>query len=158
MSWLRTLMLLALIIWIGGIIFFAFVLAPTVFAVLPTRELAGNVVNPSLARLHWIGLICGLVFLLCSIIYNQLRYGHTQLFSASHVLVIAMLVLTAISHFSVTPRMSALRTNMGVIDNISLTDQRRVAFNRLHMWSTRLESGVLLCGLGVVILTARRFS
>jgi uncharacterized membrane protein len=158
MSWLRTLMLLALIVWIGGIIFFALVLAPTVFAVLPTRELAGNVVNPSLARLHWIGLICGLVFLLCSIIYNQLRYGHMRLFSASHVLVIVMLVLTAISHFVVTPQMSTLRANMGVIDNVPTTDQRRVAFNQLHIWSTRLESGVLLCGLGVVILTARRFS
>ncbi len=158
MTWLRTLMLLALIVWIGGIIFFAFVLAPTVFAVLPTRELAGDVVNPSLARLHWIGLICGLVFLLCSIIYNQLRYGHMRLFSASHVLVIVMLVLTAISHFGVTPRMSTLRANMGVIDNVPVTDQRRVEFNHLHLWSTRLEGGVLLCGLGVVILTARRFS
>ncbi len=151
-------MLLALIVWIGGIVFFAFVLAPTVFAVLPTRELAGNVVNPSLAKLHWIGLICGLVFLLCSVTYNQLRHGHMRLFSAGHVLVIAMLILTAISNFGVTPRMSALRANMGVIDNVPITDARRVEFNRLHVWSTRLEGGVLLCGLGVVVLTARRFS
>ena len=31
MSFLRFLMLLSLVIWIGGIIFFAFVVAPTVF-------------------------------------------------------------------------------------------------------------------------------
>jgi len=39
MSLIRFLMLLSLVIWIGGLIFFAFVLAPTVFnpAVLPTR-------------------------------------------------------------------------------------------------------------------------
>jgi len=43
MSWLRTLMLLCLIVWIGGIIFFAFVLAPTVFTVLPSNELARTV-------------------------------------------------------------------------------------------------------------------
>jgi hypothetical protein len=30
-------------------------------------------------------------------------------------------------------------------------------FDRLHAWSTRLEGGVLFLGLGVVILTARRF-
>ena len=34
MSFVRYLMLLSLVIWIGGLIFFAFVLAPTVFAVL----------------------------------------------------------------------------------------------------------------------------
>jgi uncharacterized membrane protein len=41
-------MLLALIAWIGGLIFFSFVLAPTVFTVLPSREMAGNVVSRSL--------------------------------------------------------------------------------------------------------------
>ncbi|HEX5434805.1 MAG TPA: DUF4149 domain-containing protein, partial [Candidatus Angelobacter sp.] len=45
MTWLRALMLLCLVVWLGGIIFFGFVLAPAVFAVLPTHELAGNVVN-----------------------------------------------------------------------------------------------------------------
>ncbi len=40
MTALRTLMLLALIVWIGGTIFFIAVLAPVVFSgVLPTREL-----------------------------------------------------------------------------------------------------------------------
>jgi hypothetical protein len=33
----------------------------------------------------------------------------------------------------------------------------RAEFDRLHEWSTRLEGGVLFLGLGVVILTARRF-
>ena len=42
MSIVRALMLLALIAWIGGIMFFAFVLAPTVFRVLPV-SLAGKV-------------------------------------------------------------------------------------------------------------------
>ena len=40
MSFLRFLMLLSLVAWIGGLIFFAFVLAPTAFQVLPTTHLA----------------------------------------------------------------------------------------------------------------------
>jgi uncharacterized membrane protein len=36
MSFLRFLMLLSLVAWIGGLIFFAFVLAPTAFTVLPS--------------------------------------------------------------------------------------------------------------------------
>src|SRR5215813_11109371 len=71
---LRTLMLLALIVWIGGIIFFAFVVAPTLFTVLPTTQMAGDVVSVSLNRLHYIGLVAGVVFLICSLAYNWLRY------------------------------------------------------------------------------------
>ena len=55
MSFLRYLMLLSLVVWLGGLIFFSFVLAPTVFTVLPTRHLAGNVVSRSLTALHWMG-------------------------------------------------------------------------------------------------------
>ena len=158
MSWLRALMLLALIVWIGGIVFFAFVEAPTVFTVLPTRELAGNVVSRSLAALHWMGLISGLVFLFCSIVYNQMKHADARLFSAAHVLLFVMLALTAVSQFRLTPRMQALRAEMHTIDNVPVSDARRVEFNRLHEWSTRAEGGVLLCGLVVVVLTARRFS
>jgi len=158
MSWLRALMLLALIVWIGGIVFFSFVVAPTVFTVLPTRELAGNVVSHSLAALHWMGLISGLVFLLCSIGYNQMKHADARLFSATHLLLIVMLALTAISQFGITPRMQTLRTEMRAIDEVPVSDSRRVEFNRLHQWSTRAEGGVFLCGLAVVILTSRRWS
>ena len=157
MSWLRTLMLLALITWMGGIIFFSFVLAPTVFSVLPTRELAGNVVNPSLGRLHWIGIACGPVFLLCSLLHNRMQYAQFRAASGVHILAALMLALTLISLFVITPRMAALRKDMGVIDNISTSDPRRVEFNRLHVWSTRSEGGVFFLGLAVVVLTARRF-
>lgn len=151
-------MLLCLIIWLGGIIFFAFVLAPIVFTVLPSNELAGNVVNPSLTRLHWMGVIAGIIFLLCSLLHNRLKHAQLRAFSASHVLLAIMLALTLISQLSVIPRMQSLRSSMGVIDNVSSSDARRIEFNRLHAWSTELEGGVLILGLGVMFLTARRFS
>jgi len=151
-------MLLALIAWIGGIVFFAFVEAPALFTILPSRELAGNVVSRSLAALHWIGIVAGLVFLAASLFYNQLRHARLKPFSAAHVLIFLMLLLTAVSQFAVTPRMRTLREEMKVIDNLPWNDPRRVEFDRLHQWSTRLEGGVLLLGLGVVGLTARRES
>jgi hypothetical protein len=69
-----------------------------------------------------------------------------------------MLALTLLSQLSVIPKMQSLRSSMGVIDSVSPSDARRVEFNHLHVWSTQLEGGVLLLGLGVVVLTARRFS
>jgi len=152
MAFLRFLMLLALIVWIGGIIFFAFVLAPTLFSVLPTTKLAGDVVNATLGKLHWMGLISGGVFLIASLLYNWQKYVQLRPFALSHIFVVLMLAFTMISQFGITPRMRELRSSPVIMDSVS-----RAEFDDLHAWSTRLEGGVLFLGLGVVILTARRF-
>lgn len=150
---LRFLMLLALIIWIGGIIFFAFVLAPTLFGVLPTTKLAGDVVNATLSKLHWMGIISGVVFLICSLLYNWQKYAQLRPFALGHIFIVLMLAFTMVSQFGITPRMRELRSNPAMME--SITD--RAEFDDLHAWSTRLEGGVLFLGLGVVIVTARRF-
>jgi uncharacterized membrane protein len=156
MTFLRFLLLLSLIVWLGGIVFFAAVMAPTLFAVLPSRSLAGSVVGSALSELHWIGLFCGLVFLACSVLHDYLAKGDFRLLSGRHMLVVLMLVLTAISLFALTPKMTALKNQIGVIDNIPVSDPLRVQFNALHVWSTRLEGAVLLLGLGVVVSVARQ--
>jgi hypothetical protein len=153
MSLLRIAMLLALIVWIGGVIFFAFVMAPTLFNVL-SPPLAGNVVGPALSKLHSIGFFAGALFLISSLIYNWRKYAQLRLFSASHVFVALMMVLTAISQFAITPRMRELRAAGLTAD----AGNARVQFDRLHNWSTRTEGGVLLLGLAVVVLTARERS
>ncbi len=158
MSILRFLILLSLIVWMGGLIFFAFVLAPTVFnpAVLPTRHLAGNVVSRSLTALHWMGIISGIVFLTCSMIYSRLFTGEPHPFALRHLLLYAMLALTAVSQFVITPKMAALRTSMGEIDQVALTDPARMRFDALHVWSTRVEIGVFVMGLIVIYLAAQQ--
>jgi uncharacterized membrane protein len=156
MSILRFLMLLSLVVWIGGIIFFAFGVAPTVFKVLPTRHLAGAVVTRSLAILHWMGIVSGVVFVVSSMAYTHATRGVAEPFAPRHLVIYAMLVLTVMSQFVVAPQMVALRTQMVVIDDVPPTDARRVEFNRLHVWSTRLESAVLLLGLAALYMTARR--
>jgi hypothetical protein len=154
MSLLRYLMLLSLVVWIGGIIFFSLV-APTAFHVIPTRLLAGTLVGNLLAKLHWIGTICGLVFLISSIAYSQLMQGSTQVFAPRHLLVSVMLVLTLISQFVIIPRMATLRVQVASFDtDATINDPARVQFDALHVWSTRVESTVLLLGLVVIWLTA----
>lgn len=156
MSFLRFLMLLSLVVWVGGVIFLAFVEAPTAFrpGLLPSRHLAGSVVGGSLNILHWMGLISGCVFLLSSIACNYMARGTADAFALRHVLIVLMLLLTAYSQFGITPRMVALRTSFVEIDKIPLDDSGRVEFDRLHNWSEKLEGGVLLMGLVVVYLTA----
>jgi hypothetical protein len=149
MTFVRFLMLLSLVVWVGGIIFFAFVVAPALFSVLPTRQLAGSVVTRCLGALHWIGVGCGVTFLVCSLLDGRtamLRNG----------LIVAMLALTMVSQIFVGGRMQALRANMGDIDTVSVTDARRVEFNSMHQWSTRLEVVVLLLGLIAIYDLARQ--
>jgi uncharacterized membrane protein len=151
-------MLLSLVVWIGGLIFFAFVLAPTVFkpGLLPSHQLAGNVVNRSLGILHWMGICCGVVFAVTSMIDAGVVSGAAQPFAPRHLLVYLMIVLTLVSMFGVVSRMQVLRQQMVMIDEVPHNDPRRVEFDRLHVWSTRIEGTVLLLGLAVLYLTARR--
>jgi uncharacterized membrane protein len=152
----RMFMLLTLVVWIGGLIFFAFVLAPTVFTVLPTTAMAGNVVSRSLGILHWMGIFSAVIFLLCSLLYSRARFAQLKPLMLVNVFVLLMLALTLVSQFAISPRMHVLRAELS--SSITPNEAARVEFDRLHVWSTRLESGVLLLGLGSVVLTARRFS
>lgn len=155
---LRTLLLLALVVWVGGIIFFAFVLAPTVFTVLPTTELAGNVVGRSLTVLHWMGIVSAVVFLICSLLYNRARFARLKPLALINVLVLVMLAFTLISQFGISARMRTLRAELHAADHPGVTNTSNREFNRLHQWSTRLEGGVLAMGFLTVVLTARRWS
>lgn len=157
MSFLRFLMLLSLVAWIGGLIFFAFVLAPTAFQVLPNTHLAGNVVGRALGKLHWIAIIAGAVFLLSSLLYSYLTQGTAHMFAMRHILICLMLALTLVSQFWIIPHMDALRAQVGDFAAVPLTDPARVLFDALHVWSTRVESAVLILGLIAVYLTANAF-
>jgi uncharacterized membrane protein YhhN len=155
MSFLRFLMLISLVVWIGGLIFFAFVLAPTAFQVLPNTHLAGNVVGRALGKLHWIAIVCGVVFLLSSLLYSHLTQGTAHVFALRHVLVAVMLVLTLVSQFGIIPRMDTLRAQVADFAAVPLTNPARVQFDALHVWSTRVEGAVLLLGLVVIYMTAQ---
>ena len=157
MSFLRFLMLLSLVVWLGGLIFFAFVLAPTVFSpgLLPTRHLAGSIVGRSLDLLHYIAIASGVVFLIASMLYSRMATGNARPLAARHLLIVVMLLLTVISQFAISPKMHALRAEAGVIDNLPLDNPQRMEFDRLHGWSEKFEEAVLLLGLAALYTTAQ---
>ena len=155
MSVLRFLMFLSIVVWIGGLIFFP-VVAQTAFSLLPTRHLAGNVVGRSLVVLHWMAIVSGVVFLAASLIYNRLSTGSTRVFAARHILVVLMLALTLISQFGIIPRMDTLRASLPAeIDSVPPDNPARAQFDGLHVWSTKVEQGVLVLGVVLIYLTAQ---
>jgi hypothetical protein len=158
LTFLRFLMLLSLVVWVGGIVFFGALMAPTLFSTLPTRHLAGAVVTRSLTALHWMGMVAGALFLASSLLHSYFVQGAVQALSARNVLIVLMLVITLLSQFGISPKMAALRADMGEIDGVEAGDPRRVDFNRLHEMSTRAEMIVLALGIGVIALVARKLN
>jgi hypothetical protein len=148
-------MFLSLVVWIGGLIFFP-VVAQTAFTVLPTRHLAGSVVGRSLTILHWMAIVSGIIFLISSLLHNRFSTGSMHVFGARHILICLMLLLTLISQFGVIPRMNTLRASLpGEIDSVPADNPARMQFDSLHVWSTKIEQGVLVLGLVLIYLTAQ---
>src|SRR5690349_19067926 len=118
MAFLRFLMLLALTVWLGALIFFP-VVAQTSFTDLPSTHLAGLVVRGTLITLHKMAFISGAIFLASSVIYNRVTRGIAQALSFSHILIVTMLALTAISQFHIIPKMDTLRAAAGEISTLA---------------------------------------
>lgn len=147
---LRTVRLLALVVWVGGLMFFAFVLAPTAFRILPSTHEAGLIVGAALRSLHAIGLAAGVLYLAASVSLLGVRREWVR-----PALVAAMLGLTAWSQWGLLPRMERDRAAAGgSLEAVSREHPARVDFDRLHAWSEQMEGGVLLLGLAAAGLTA----
>jgi hypothetical protein len=149
---LRFLQFLSLGCWLGSIIFFI-VFTQGIFSVVPTKDLAGVVVGYSLARLHVLGIIAGCVYLISTAAVEK---SVAAVARPAALLVFVMILCTMASQYGVIARMDVLRAQMGSVDATPAGDPLRAAFDRLHEYSVRLESVVLLSGLAALFLTARQ--
>ena len=70
MSVVRFLYLLALGVWIGEVAFFSFVVAPSVFGVLPSSE-AGRVVGAIFPRYYLLGAGLATIALACALVLGR---------------------------------------------------------------------------------------
>jgi len=157
MTFLRFLMLLALTVCLGALIFFP-VVAQTSFTELPSAHLAGLIVRGTLITLHKMAFISGTIFLVSSLLYNRVTQGTARVISLSHILIVTMLAVTAISQFQIIPKMDSLLATAGEISTLPADSPVRQQWDSLHNWSTNLEGTVLMLGLILLYITARRFN
>ncbi len=153
-STLRFLQVFALGTWIGGIIYLSFVVAPGVFGILLNRDQAGNIVGYSLTRLHHIGVVAAVIYLVAGLgLARSLKW----LITPAAILLMVMLALTLISEHAVRPRMAILRAEMVSVDATPPENPLRIRFDRLHRVSVQLEGATLLIGVVALFLTVRNF-
>ena len=152
---LRFLQFFSLGAWVGSILYFSFVVTRGAFSVLPNSDLAGALVGYTLAKLHMVGIMAGVIYLLATAVSER---SVEALAHPAALLVFAMIVLTIVSQYGVIARMDVLRAQMGSIEATAASNSLRAAFDRLHQYSVWLESAVLLSGLVALFLTARQKS
>jgi len=69
-----------------------------------------------------------------------------------------MIALTAISQYTVSAKMAALRVQMGSIQATAADNPLLAEFSWLHRISVSLESGVLLAGFAAMYLMVRELA
>ena len=153
---LRALILLLVVVWLGGVMFFP-VVAASAFSSIPDTHLAGTVVRKCLVTLHYEGLLAGAVIVLL-LLFAQAVGALRRNVVGPVILALIMLALTSFSQFWIIPKMEGYRLAAGgTIDSVSRDDPNRIAFNKLHVVSERVEEGVLFSGIVLVILLAGNY-
>lgn len=154
-TFVRTFLWLALVVWLGGLLFFP-ITAWAAFSTLTDTHAAGTIVARCLGVLHHEGLIAGLVIVILLLLGRGVRAWHTSTMTIGIVITLIMMGLTAFSQFSIIPRMEAYRIAAGgAIDDVPKNDSRHVAFDRLHNTSVNVEEAVMLGGVILVVVFAR---
>jgi hypothetical protein len=153
---LRTLLYLALVVWLGAEIFFPVVAAITFGTLVGDTHTAGSIVGELLRILHRMGMISGIVILALLALAPAWGIYKPRAVMAPMILVVLMLACTAYSQFVIIPSMERDRIAAGgAIDAAALDNPSRIHFNQLHNRSEHVEEAILLLGLATVVLVAR---
>ena len=145
----RIVRLLAFAVWMGALVFFGAVVAPTAAHTFGTTEQFADFIGGSLLLLHGIGLWCGVaMFIALRILGARAFKPYTQM-----ALIFLMMLLTFCSNRFIILPMEHDRALAG--GNISILipgSPLRQDFDARHAWSTKVESVVIFAGVGLAVL------
>jgi len=152
---LRTIVWLALIFWLGGLLFFP-IAAWASFSTITDTHTAGTIVAKCLNVLHHEGLIAGCVLIVFLAIGRAARQFRPSTTVLGVIVTLFMLACTAWSQYHIIPKMEADRIAVGgAIDSVPKSDPHHADFDRLHHLSEDVEEAIMIAGVVLVVLLAR---
>ena len=158
---LRYVYVLALVIWLGGMVVLGAIIAPATFEVLQARApevgraLAGELFGTILARFQYVAYACGGV-LLISIGTMAILGPRPRAFAVRLGLIAAMLLVSLYSGFIVLRSIDAIQLEAGRLPSLlPAGDPLRVRFDHLHQLSTRLMMANIAGALVLLYWEAR---
>jgi hypothetical protein len=148
-----------LLVWSGMVLAFAFLMAPLLFQVLPSRDLAGLIAGRVVARLDWaawIGFLGAMALVQGSRWAAEIRDAETlgplRLWGAAALLALLMCFT---SSFIISPRLHELRARMpGPVETLAPDHPDRAAYRKAHSISRQLMGLRLLLALALAAGTA----
>lgn len=161
MFFLRYAAVLALVVWVGGLVALGGVAAPSAFELTAAREvaegrmLAGALFGEMLRRFTLVSYAAGGVLLL-TLLARRILGPRPHRFAWRAGLAAVMLATTAYGSMVVASRIQQLQRDMAVSpSSLPADDPRRVEFGRLHGLSTALQLVPLLGGLALLFWEIR---
>lgn len=140
-------------IWLGAACFFSFAVAPSAFGVLPSRELAGNVVSRTLMIINLSGIAIGSVLLISTLI-KRLDIRPFFLWTERFLLLIVV-AACAVGQFVVAAWLSIVRTQAGIpMEEVALDNPLRIQFDTLHQYSVWLLMAAMISSLLVYFIVS----
>jgi uncharacterized membrane protein len=149
---LRFIYLLSIALWLGGMAFFSFMAAPSIFKVLP-REEAGKVVSDIFPKYYWQGFICGAIALVTSVALG-VRDRWNMLLIARTIMIGVMVIGILYAVVILQPKIQAVKAQTTSFESLAPTDPLRLEFGRLHGRSFSVNAAVLLLGVIAIFITA----
>ena len=143
-SLLRYVLLLALVLWIGGIVFFSFIASPSVFKILP-REQAGQVVGDIFPKYHVLGYISCLVAIACLMGLRQ--WATVQGIRTAMILLVLMGGIQVTMGLVIGPKVIEARDAVKSTSPGPEKDRLEKKFRGLHGVSMILNLVLLILGL-----------
>jgi hypothetical protein len=126
---IRALILLLVVLWLGGVMFFPIV-AASAFGSISDTHAAGTIVAKCLRILHYEGLFGGALIVLLLLV-AQVTRAIPRSVAAPVIVTLIMLALTAYSQFSIIPRMeSDRRAEGGAINLMDRDNLNTIDFNK----------------------------
>jgi hypothetical protein len=135
--------LLIVVLWVGSLWAVGYIVAPTLFATLTDRALAGTIAGRLFRVEAWISLACASILLLL-ILRDRTKLPN---FKSCLILVCAMLACTLIGYFGLQPFMAALREGAGGL----ASDAARARFGMLHGVSSAIFLVQSVLGAALVL-------
>jgi uncharacterized membrane protein len=153
---LRAVRLLGIVVWVGGLIFFAVIEAPTAFHVMGATRQFALLIGGSIGALNQLGHVAGTAFVVASLLlWQHSSIRSRKLMGAEMLLVALMIAATAYVQIHIVPAMERDRAAVGGdIASVPTDNPTRADFDRLHAASEKVEGAALFLGVAVVLLMA----
>jgi hypothetical protein len=157
----RYVYVLALVVWLGGMVVLGAVVAPATFQVLQAsepvagRELGGAVFTSILERFHYVAYASG-ALLLFTLALMAVLGPRPRGLAVRVGLVVTMLAVALYSGVVVLRGADAIRHEVGGLPSrLPASDPRRIRFDELHVLSTRLMMVNIVGALALLFWEAR---